>query len=429
VRGSDVLLIGAALIAYALVSGRLARTPLTAAIVFMTLGLVLGTEGLDVLRLEIRSEGMRLLVEMTLALLLFSDAARINSRRLVRESGFPIRLLTLALPMTIVMGTLVAWLMFPDLLVFEAAALAILLAPTDAALGEAVVTDRRLPSVVRQGLGVESGLNDGVCVPLLLSAIAAAKVEAAPGFDGEVLTELVRDLLVASAVGIAVGVTVGLLRAAVGHRQWVSAGWANTIPLVAAAVSYILADELGGSGFISCFVAGLCFGRFGGDHAREDTEFAEDLGQLLAAGTFFLFGAVMVGLAISGLEVTSVVYALLSLTAIRMIPVAISLIGSGASRPTVGLAGWFGPRGLATIVFALTIVEDADLAGTETIVEVATITVLLSVLAHGLSAPWLVGQYANWFGAHRDELTFEVSPAEVAPVDAPPDPVRADGAP
>lgn len=408
-NGTDALLVGSCVLGYALVSRRLAGTPVTAAIVFVTLGLAIGSEGLDLVDLAPGSSTLRLLVEVTLALLLFSDAAGLDARRLAREAALPVRLLGLALPLTIVVGSLVAVAMFPDLLVFEAVALAVLLAPTDAALGQAVVSDPRLPSVVRQGLSVESGLNDGVCVPLLLAAVTFAELEEAPGLDGGVLVDLVHELLIAGVVGIVGGLVVGWLRNRAASRSWISHGWLPLVPLVVTATVYPVAVDLGGSGFIASFVAGLAYGRLVGPDARDDTQVTEDLGGLLNAVTLVLFGAVMVGQGMSDLDGRTVVYALLALTVLRMLPVAISLIGSGARRPTVLLAGWFGPRGLATIVFALTIIEDSGLTGTSRIVQVATVTVLLSVYAHGLSAPWLVSKYSAWFRANDQELTFETA--------------------
>lgn len=412
---SDAVIVGGTLLAFALVSRRLAGTALTAAIAFVAAGLLVGTEGLDVLNLKLSASDLRTLAEATLAVVLFSDAAGLNTHKLRHEAAFPARLLGIGLPLTIILGSLVAIVMFPDLLVFEAVALAVLLAPTDAALGQAVVTDERLPSVVRQGLNVESGLNDGVCVPLLLAAVAFAEVEEAPTFDGSIITDLVKELLIATAVGIVVGWVVARVRNVSVERDWMTASWRALLPLVTAAVAYIATVDLGGSGFIASFVAGLIYGRMVGPDANDDKELTEDLGQLLSALTFILFGAVMVGQGIHGLDASTVIYAVLSLTVLRMVPVAIALVGTGARRPTVGISGWFGPRGLASIVFVLTIVDESGLKGTQRIVDVAVVTVLLSVLAHGVTAPWLVGRYAGWFQANEHELGFETSAVAVRP--------------
>jgi len=404
----DVVLIGVALFTYALLSKRLAGTSLTAPMVFVAAGFLAGPKVLALLEVDVGSAELRLLAEFTLALLLFSDASALDTRRLESEAGMPARLLGVALPLTIVLGTALAVVFFPELLFFEAVALAVLLAPTDAALGQTVVSDARLPSVVRQGLNVESGLNDGVCVPLLFAAITFAELEGAPAFDGQLLVDLVEEVLIAVSVGAVVAFVVATLSKASIGRGWLEERWGQIVPLVATIVAYAATAEFGGSGFIGSFIAGFFYGRLLGGTAHKTTELTEDLGQLFGAVTFLLFGAVMLDLTLSDIDVETVGYAILSLTLVRMLPVAFSLMGSGAKWETAAFAGWFGPRGLATIVFALTIVEESGLAGTRRIVDVSTLTVLFSVFAHGLTAPWLTDRYVRWLSANRDGLTFEV---------------------
>jgi NhaP-type Na+/H+ or K+/H+ antiporter len=186
------------------------------------------------------------------------------------------------------------------------------------------------------------------------------------------------------------------------------------IPLAAAGVAYIATDELGGSGFIACFVAGLVFGRLVGPARERVIDLTEEVGGVLSAVTFFMFAAVLAGPALNNLDAATVIYAVLSLTVVRMLPVAIAYIGSGSARQTRLFAGWFGPRGLASIVFALTVVEESGLEGTKRIVQVATVTVLLSVFAHGITAPALTDRYVAWFNARRDRLTLESSEVPVA---------------
>ncbi len=402
---TDVLLIGGALLAYALLSRRLAGSPLTPAILFVAVGVLIGSGVLDLLRLPIGSGELRVLAETTLALVLFTDASRLDSRRVIHDRRLPVRLLALALPLTIVLGGFLAAVMFPGLAVFEAVALAVLLAPTDAALGQTVVADERLPGMVREGLSVESGLNDGICVPLLIGALSIAEVEAEPAFAGEIARSFVVEIAVAVLVGLLVGVAVGALARLSAGRGWVDGGWWRVVPLVAAALAYVGTDAAGGSGFIAAFVAGLAYGRVvGSEDAHRSTELSEEVGSYLSAVTFLLFGAVLVPLALAGLDVATMVYAVLSLTVVRMLPVALSLTGTGARWPTQAFVGWFGPRGLATVVFALTVVEDFDVPGASRIVAVATVTVLLSVLAHGLSASALTSRYVGWLSRNRAPL-------------------------
>ncbi|WES64205.1 cation:proton antiporter [Microbacter sp. GSS18] len=403
-EGWGLVIILGALIAFAPFSKRLAGTPITPAIVFTGVGFVLGTSALSVLDPAIDSSGLRLIAELSLTLVLFSDAASLDVRRLRRQTTLPARLLLIALPLTIVLGALLALPLFPELSIFSALALAVMLAPTDAALGQAVVSDRRLPTMLRQGLNAESGLNDGICVPILVAAIAFAEVEEAPSLEGQILVDLVRELSIALAVGIAIGlVAVGIVRVA-DRRGWISDDWAMILAAATALLAYTATDHLHGSGFIAAFTAGIVYGRGLGPRAAATIHLDERVGQMLSAATFLLFGAVMVGPALAGLDVRVVVYAVLSLTVVRMLPVAVSLLGSGASMPTVLFAGWFGPRGLATIVFALIIIDESDLSEAPVIMQTAVVVVLFSVIAHGLTAPWLTARYARWLDGHRDDL-------------------------
>ena len=401
----DVLVVGGALLGYALVSRRLAHSAITPAIVFVVVGVVMGAGLLDVLHLPVGSGELRLLAETTLALVLFTDASRLDSRRVVRDRRLPVLLLAVALPLTILLGGVLAVALVPGLGLFEAVALAVLLAPTDAALGQTVVADERLPGVVREGLSVESGLNDGICLPLLLAALSFAELEVEPEFGGEIMRDFALEVTVAVGVGALVGVTVGALARASARRGWLESGWWRVVPLVAVALGYVATDALGGSGFIAAFVAGLLYGRVvGREDADRSTELSDELGSYLSAVTFLLLGAIMVPEAVPLLDGWTVLYAVLSLTVIRMVPVALSLAGTGARPATRAFVGWFGPRGLATVVFALIVVEGFDLPGGQRIVAVATLTVVLSVLAHGVTASALTARYVGWLRGRRDPL-------------------------
>lgn len=415
--GWSITAASVALIAYAAVSGRLRGSPMTPAILFVGLGFVLGTEVFELIGSGLSAGAIRLLAEVTLAFVLFSDASALDTGILETEAGLPARLLGIGLPGTIVLGSLIAIWMFPTLGLFEAVVLAVLLAPTDAALGQAVVSDRRLPSRLRQGLNVESGLNDGVCVPLLFAAVAFAELEERPQFDGQILVDLVKEVGIAVGAGAIVAALIAWVLRASSRRGWLDEQWRQVVPLAAAAIAYTSTDELGGSGFIAAFVAGLLYGRFAGTKvAHESTRLMEELGGILSAVTFFAFGAVMIGSGVIDLDVETVVYAVLSLTVVRMLPVALSLLGSGASPQTMAFAGWFGPRGLATIVFMLTIVEEANLPGSARIVQVATVTVLLSILAHGLTAPPLTERYVRWLAGRPEGPVVESHDSPTPPV-------------
>jgi NhaP-type Na+/H+ or K+/H+ antiporter len=398
--------LGITLLAYALTSQRLSRSWVSSAMCFTAAGVVLGPSVLGVLDSgDGRGEVIKLLAEATLAVVLFSDAAKLDTGALRRDYALPARLLGIGLPLTIVLGTLAAAVVFPGLGFWEAAVLAIVLAPTDAALGQVVVSDERLPLRLRQGLNVESGLNDGICVPLLFAALAVAEAEAAPSFDVGAIGTMIGELAVAIAIGTVVGAVVAVLLRRAELASWSEAQWVRLVPIAATLIAYTVTDHFGGSGFIASFVGGLVFGivlqrgqRRMPIDLEHTVEYSERSGSLLSALTFVLFGAILVGPQLDDITWQVVLYAVLSLTLVRIVPVGLSL-GRGAAMPTRVFAGWFGPRGLASIVFVLTMVQEADLPGSDTVVLVATMTVLLSVVLHGLSAAPLTARYSQWHAA------------------------------
>ncbi len=383
----EVLLIAAVIFGYALVSERLAMSPTTGPMVFTSFGLLVGGEGLGWFDLSLENEGVTVLVEATLVLVLFTDAIRIDLRTLRREAWLPTRLLAIGLPLTLVMGAGAAMVVFPAFTLAEAALLAAALAPTDAALGQAVVSDRRLPVRLRQGLNVESGLNDGIIVPVVTVCLALAGAEAG-GLDvwgGFISRQIGFGLLV--GVGFAlVGGWVLQRRALAGRVEGV---YRQLATIAIAVAAYAGAEVAGGNGFIAAFTAGLTFGYVARDQCHGIQDFTQDEGELLTAITFTAFGAVFAGPALADLSWNVVLYAVLSLTVVRIVPVLIALSRSRTLFETRLFAGWFGPRGLASILFALLILEELDSPHVEVIFTTATVTILLSVYAHGLTAsPW-----------------------------------------
>jgi NhaP-type Na+/H+ or K+/H+ antiporter len=403
--GWTLATVALAVLVVAAVSRRLSGGPITAAMLFVALGLIAGPRVLGEIDVSPASASVRTLAEATLALVLFADAARIDVRALRRGYGLPLRLLSLGLPLTIAAGAACAALIFGSLSIAEALVLAVLLAPTDAALGQAVVTEPRLPLRVRQGLNVESGLNDGICVPLLLIVLAAADVDAHVTGSHHAVAVVLEEIGYGVVGGVAAGVVAAAIVVVAGRRGLIDDSWLRVIPVAAAALAYGIADPLGGSGFIAAFVAGLCFGPLIGREAEGIAGFNEELGQLLNGVTFFAFGAVLLGPALGELTWEVVLYAVLSLTVVRIVPVFLALLGSAARPPTVAFVGWFGPRGLASIVFAILVLQEASLPQTDTILLATYVTVGLSVLLHGLSAAPLAQRYARWYEAHpRDPM-------------------------
>ena len=405
-----------ALIGYAVVSRRLDGTPVTAAIVFVGVGLLVGPQALDLLETSPTGESVRLLAEATLAVVLFSDASRIDVRTLRRESSVPVRLLGVGLPLTIAAGALLAAALFGQLSVPEAFVLAVLLAPTDAALGQAVVTEPRLPSRIRQGLNVESGLNDGICVPLLFIALAVAEADAGEVGAADALQLVFEEIGYGLLGGLIAGAVAGAVLAVASDRGLVERTWLHIVPVAGAALAYGIATALDGSGFIAAFVAGMVFGALHRpSEGDEVAELTDELGELLAAVTLLVFGAVLLWPALEDPSWEVVLYAVASLTIVRMVPVAIAMLGTGARRPTVAFLGWFGPRGLASIVFVLIVIQEADLPHTATIAQTTYVTVGLSVLLHGVTAAPLARRYASWFASHRRDA---MPPMERVPAGA-----------
>ena len=322
--GLGLVAISLLLLVYAGVSGRLAGSMITAAIVFVAGGILVSDEALGWLSPTIESESVRLVAEATLTVVLFSDASRIDLGALRREYVLPLRLLAIGLPLTIVVGALAGVALLGELVLIEAVLLAIVLAPTDAALGQAVVTDPRVPSRVRQGLNVESGLNDGICVPLLLIAIAVAEAQEGAIGDGAavelVLEEIGYGCLGGAIAGLAAAVVI---RVGV-PRRLVDSIWLHVVPVAGAALAYGLAVWMGGSGFIAAFVGGAVFGGLRREVGGEVTLLLEETGGVLGAVTFILFGAVMLVPILDDLSAEIVLYALLSLTLVRMVPVALA---------------------------------------------------------------------------------------------------------
>jgi NhaP-type Na+/H+ or K+/H+ antiporter len=408
-------LVAFALVGVAAISGRLSGTPITPAMVFVAFGLLVGPRVLDGIDLSSTGSTVRTLAEATLALVLFADASRIDLGALRRTVDVPVRLLGIGLPLTIALGAVAAAAIFGELSAGEAVILAVVLAPTDAALGQAVVTEPRVPQRIRQGLNVESGLNDGICVPLLFAAVAIADVESEISGGRSPATLLLEEI----GYGVLGGVVAGLLIAAIvtqaDRRDLIAPAWRQVIPAAGAGLAYGIASALHGSGFIAAFVAGVVFRLALKRDPEQLNELTETVGSMLNGVTFVLFGAVLLEPALTELTWQLGLYALLSLTLVRMLAVAIAMWGSHARRPTVGFVGWFGPRGLASIVFAVIVIEESQLPH-EHLLELAIyLTVGLSVLAHGLSAAPLADRYARWYEQHPRAKAppMESAPAEV----------------
>ncbi len=389
------ILVACFVFGFALVSRRLAVSPLTPPLVFVALGIAFGPWGLDWLHFDVEQGAMHVLAELTLILVLFGDAARIDLSALRQELGLPVRLLAIGMPLTILLGGLIAKWMFPELDWLEAAVLGAVLAPTDAALGQAVVSNPAVPIRVRQALNVESGLNDGIVLPvvLVLAALASMSAEATSS-----ATDWVRFAALQVTLGPVVGVAVAwlgnrLLKASV-VRGWMEPPFERLTGLALALLAFACAEHVGGNGFIAAFVAGMMLGQWTRGRCEWLYDFLEAEGQLLMLLVFLAFGVSFAAPAVEMASSKTAGYAILSLTVIRMVPVAIALVGTGVRFQTVLFIGWFGPRGLASILFGILVLDHADVPHEAQLFELVMLTVLFSVVAHGITAAPLARGYA-----------------------------------
>ena len=380
---------------YSLVASRLERTPISGALVYVSCGLLCGPSLLGLVDLRVDGEAIKWLAEFTLAVVLFSDAASANLPVLRKFERLPIRLLLIGLPLTIALGFGIGYFVFNDMSLFAIALLATMLAPTDAALGKAVVTNEDVPDSVREGLNVESGLNDGICVPVLLIFLALATSTLGGSDTAAMVVRL-------SLQAIGIGSFVGLLLAVLGgpalricsERGWLTGAWVQ-LPVIALALScFGLAQWLGGSGFIASFVGGLVFGGITHKNKEEVLSGAEGTGDALSLMTWFAFGAVVVGPQIEHITWHVAVYAVLSLTVVRMLPVSLCTLGMNVQWDTRLFIGWFGPRGLASIVF-IVMVAARNLPENDVLIATVSWTIVLSIVAHGTSANWLAKMYGT----------------------------------
>ena len=396
-----ILVIALIVLLYGYISKWLARFDISGPMMFTGLGLLFSPLGLQITQVQVDAEFVTILVEIALVLVLFSDAALLDLKLLKQSWQLPARLLFIGLPLTVVAATLVAQLLFPDQPLTYLILLALLLTPTDAALGKAVVSDPKVPKLIRSTINVESGLNDGIIFPILLTVVAliGSGVEHTQGngWIGYVAEQIIFGALVGGAVGY-LGTRLQL---ACSKRDWMVESYQNLIPIALAILAYYLAEDFSGNGFIAAFFAGLYAGNTSEMARNHIEDFAESEGELFVLISFFIFGLAFVPITLPFVTVEVVLYALFSLTLLRMIPVMISLIGAKLDIATMAFIAWFGPRGIASILYVLIVAHEiGTIEGFQTLYAVVTVTVLMSIVAHGLSAQPL----ANWYAKrHKEE--------------------------
>jgi NhaP-type Na+/H+ or K+/H+ antiporter len=341
--------------------------------IFVLAGIIMGPAITGLVNLQPDTESVQLLAELTLALILFTDASSLSLRQVSDDANLPLRLLSIALPLIIVCGAVVGWLLYPELPVGYALLVATILAPTDAALGLPIYSNPRMPVRIRRALNIESGLNDGIASPFVILFLGLTLAE-----ERILLGDWLQEALLELGLAILIGALAG----------------------------YILSIGIGGNGFVAAFIGGIIFGHASKHKLAEQTEFAEAAGTLLSLLVWTVFAVVLISPqwflnAPTGDILRAIFYAILSLTVVRMLPVAVSMIGTGLRRDTVLLMGWFGPRGLASVVFGLLATGAFEEAGRtmQPMALLVTLTVTISVFAHGFSARPIV----NWYSGRLDD--------------------------
>ena len=406
-----IAVIAGCVVVWGLVSARLERLNITAPIAFVVLGLAVTHGPVVLIHVSLHSSTVREIAELALAVVLFADAARVNPRAARADAGLPGRLLGIGLPLTIGLGVVAAMLASGGDW-WIAAVIGAIVAPTDAALGAQILEDKRVPGRIRRVLNIESGLNDGIATPfvnLFLAGAVAQEIEHSAGPAAAVAKTL---------IGVAVGAGIGLAGAAL-LRYTTARGWSGHVSrplavLALALLGYAVALEAGGNGFVAAFAGGLAFGGLAHGTPAASLTFTDDVGELLSLLVWFLFGATMIVPALSHFAWPDAIFAVLALTVVRMAPVAVALAGTGLDRSTVAFIGWFGPRGLASVVFALIAADTLDRPAADRVLAAVVLTVLASVVAHGVTASPLAARYGAHLSAGRSRGAAD-APGAVRP--------------
>ncbi len=400
-NNAAILSIALVVLGYGYFSKLLLRFNISGPMIFTAIGILLSPLGFSITVANLNSELVQITAEIALIVVLFSDASGLNLEKLKHEWSIPARLLFIGLPITIIVAIVAAKIVFPNETILYLVLMALVLAPTDAALGKAVVTDENVPEKIRSSINVESGLNDGIVFPLLITVVAMIASGQEHGQDNGWIAYVARQISFGAIIGAIVGYSGARLSVTVLRRNWMETSYQNLIPIALAILSYFLAEHFGGNGFIAAFFSGLFVGNYSKQLREHIEDFVESEGELLILISFLVFGVTFIPATIDYWDFPVFLYALLSLTVLRMIPVAISLIGTRFDLSTILFIGWFGPRGIASILYVLVVVNEVhSIKDHETIYAVITMTVLLSIIFHGLSAQ----PFARFYGKTHKEM-------------------------
>jgi len=379
---------------FGLFSKKFEQLPITPPMVFVAIGALVSPVGLNLFELDANSELVSLITELALILILFIDASLLEPKTFFHDKKVPLRLLGLGLPMTMCLGIFLGRLMFPGEDIWLIAIMALCLSPTDAALGQAIIKSEKVPEKIRQWVSVESGLNDGIVLPFILVCIAALTAESSGAGLKYWSMFMLQQLVLGAIIGSAIGWVGGQLIEAASAKNWMNTTFQRLSATSLALLCYVGAEFFHGNGFIAAFFGGLMLGVKTSATRDILQEYGEAEGQQLSLMVFMGFALFMIPLALPYWDFRAVLYAVFSLTIIRMLPVFVCLIGLRLETATIGFIGWFGPRGIASVLYLLIALEEIGTEGNERVLSVVVLTVFLSIFAHGFSAVPL----ANRFG-------------------------------
>lgn len=394
---TEILLLGvlASVILWALGAARLSRSILTLPMIFTAVGYGMTYPVAMLAEQDVLSAVARQVAEVTLIVVLFADASHVRFRDLTQDYVLSLRMLILGMPLTIIFGTLMVYLIAPSGSWAVALLTAAILTPTDAALASSVVSSKDVPHRLSQAINVESGLNDGLALPFVLFGATFAGM----AFDASGGTAILRDaglqIVLGPAAGIALGGAIAWLMNRAQEAKWADPSSEAIVFLSSAFAAYYAADAIGGNGFIAAFAAGMTFGNVYKHDLSFITEFMESTGQLVTILAFLIFGAVLLPEGIAHFSVVSVIIAVLFLTVVRMIPVAVSLLGSGTTFKEKLFLGWFGPRGLASVLYVLIVTDEYTIPFAEEVKACVVVTVFASIVLHGITAAPLSRRFAK----------------------------------
>lgn len=403
---TGIVILLALVVIYTILGHFLARIWISMPMFFVIAGAIVGPNGLGWTSFGLEATAVETLTELTLALLLFADAATLDFNRVKDDAKMPGRLLFIAFPLVVLMGALIAYILFPIEKLGFALLVGAILAPTDAALGLPIFNNRRVPVRIRRALNVESGLNDGLATPLVTLFIALALEELGGGGQSYWLLFAASEIAIAVGVGISLGLLGGWLFGQAVRKNWTSSMARQIGNPALALLVFFTTKELGGNGFVAVFVGGIVFGFITRNVLHDAIEYTEITGTFLSLFVWTIFGTVIAIPLLQDFAPLALLYAILSLTVVRMIPVAIAMIGTRMRKDTILMMGWLGPRGLASVVFLIMAYEAAHKAQVEIDLLVVSVgwTILLSVLLHGASALPL----ANWYGQRLENAGADI---------------------